>query len=96
MLKKILITVLSLLTVLFFIPMPHGGSIGSNFYEGLRYEIKNTYPLKQKCQEKGRKKNGHYKKKKQEDHGKHLNEKTLNTFRNILKILISNYAIISC
>ena len=48
MLKKILITVLSLLTVLFFIPMPHGGSIGSNFYEGLRYEIKKYLSLEAK------------------------------------------------
>jgi len=40
--KKILLTILVLLLFLLLIPMPHGGTIGSNLFEGLLYEVK-TY-----------------------------------------------------
>ena len=40
--KIILISVLSILVLLFLMPIPHGGTIGGNFFESLVDEVK-TY-----------------------------------------------------
>ena len=40
--KKILIAILTVCSLLLLIPMPHGGTIGGNFFGGFVYEVK-TY-----------------------------------------------------
>lgn len=38
--KKIVFIIVIVLLMLFFIPMQHGGTLGSNLFEGLIYELK--------------------------------------------------------